>query len=65
MRKDGADADRSLIGDRVLACVRTNSVGYARPGVFSKVAGVSLERMGEVRVSAHGVRPRAESRQAI
>ena len=64
MRKDGADADRSLISERVLACFRNNSVEYARSGVFSKVVGVSLERMGEVRVSAHGVRPRAESRQA-
>jgi hypothetical protein len=48
----------------VVACIRTNSVEYARSGVFSKVIAVSLERMCEVRVSAHGVRPRAESRQA-
>jgi hypothetical protein len=43
--KDGAGADRSLISDRVLACIRTNSVGYARSGVFSRVIGVSLGRM--------------------
>jgi hypothetical protein len=57
--KDGADADLSLSRDRVLVCDPTGSVGYKRPGVSSKTAGVRLDRICVVRVSAHGVRPRA------
>jgi hypothetical protein len=57
--KDGADGDRNLIRDRVLVCDPTSSVGYKRPRVSSKTAGVRLYRMCVVRGSAHGVRPRA------